>query len=124
MPLSSPILPDTPISMDHTSDNVFKVDSISLIRLDMTPNSAFTTSVPDDHARKVFLAHTQRVETPLMPIEGPDSMGGVAITDGATLTTFLSLASEITTTSLFNCCALLDSRVSNHSSTKNLSVKS
>ena len=63
-PLSNPT-PDTPVPRDDTGDTVFEVDPVTHLRLDtdppcantqMTALSAFTCSVPDDHAPEVRLA--------------------------------------------------------------------
>ena len=64
--------PETPVPRDVTGDTVFEVDTITHLRLDTTPLpataqtaalSAFTDSVPDDHAPEVLLAHKQRRRT-------------------------------------------------------------
>ena len=70
--------------------------------------SAFTDLVPDDHAPKVRLAQEQRIDAPLLPGQGSDLIGGVVTMDDATFTTLLSLRSGVSTTSRFNCRALLD----------------
>ena len=67
--------PETPVPRDATGDTVFEVDPITHLRLDTTPLpanaqtavlSAFTDSVPDDHAPEVLLAHEQRDDAPLI----------------------------------------------------------
>ena len=63
-PLCSPA-PETPVPRDNTGDTVFEVDPVTHLRLDTDPPSAntqtatlsaFTDSVPDDHAPEVLLA--------------------------------------------------------------------
>ena len=115
-PLSNPT-PETPVPRDDTGDTVFEVDPVTHLRLDTDPPSAntqtatlsaFTNSVPDDHAPEVRLAQEQRIDAPLIPEQGPDLIGGVVTMDDATFTTLLSLHSGVSTTSRFNCRALLD----------------
>ena len=109
--------PETPVPRDDTGNTVFEVDSVTHLRLDTDPRSAntqtatlsaFTDSVPDDHAPEVLLAQEQRIDAPLIPQQGPDLISGVVTTDGPTFTTSLSLHSGVFTTSRFNCRALLD----------------
>ena len=61
--LYNPILPETSVSMHHTSDAVFEIDSVNHIHLDMAPNpayahtatlSAFTDLAPDDLPQGYF----------------------------------------------------------------------
>ena len=115
-PLSNPPS-DTPVPWDDTGDTVFEVDAVTRLRLDTGPPcantqitalSAFTYSVPDDHAPEVLLAQEPRIDTPLIPEQGPDLISGVATIDDATFTTLLSLHSRVSTTYRFNCRALLD----------------
>ena len=110
--------PETLVPRDVTGDTVFEVDTISDLRLDTTPLpanaqtaalSAFTDSVPDDHAPEVLLAHEQRDDAPLMPEQGPDLIGGIVTIDDATFTTLLTLHSGVSATSRFDCRAILDS---------------
>ena len=110
--------PETPVPRDVTGDTVFEVDPITHLRLDTTPVpanaqtaalSAFTDSVPDDHAPEVLLAHEQRDDAPLMPEQGPDLIGGIVTMDDATFTTLLTLHSGVSATSRFDCRAILDS---------------
>ena len=100
-PLCNPA-PETPVPRDDTGDTVFEVDPITHLCLDTTPLpanaqmavlSAFTDSVPDDHAPEVLLAHEQRDDAPLMPEQGPDLIGGIVTMDDATFTTLLTLHS-------------------------------
>ena len=95
---------------------VFEVDPVTHLRLDTDPPfantqtatlSAFTDSVPDAPP-EVLLAQDQRIDAPLIPEPGPDLIGGVVTMDDATFTTLLSLHSGVSTTSRFNCRALLD----------------
>ena len=115
-PLSHPT-PETPVPRDDTGDTVFEVDPVTPLRLDtdhpcvdtqMTALSAFTYSVPDDHAPEVFLAQGPRVDAPLIPEQGPGLISGVVTMNDATFITLLSLHSGVSTTSRFNCRALLD----------------
>ena len=115
-PLSNPS-PDTPVPRDDTGDTIFEEDPVTHLHLDTDPPcantqitalSAFTYSVPDDHAPEVLLAHAPRIDAPLLPEQGPDLMSGVVTMDDATFTTLLSLHSGVSTTSWFNCRALLD----------------
>ena len=115
-PLRNPA-PDTPVPRDDTGDTVFEVGPFTHLRLDTDPPStntqtttlsAFTDSVPDDHAPEVLLAQEQRINAPLITEQGPDLIGGVVTMDDATFTTLLSLHSGVSTTSRFNCRALLD----------------
>ena len=115
-PLSNPT-PETPVPRDDIGDTVFELDPITHLRLDtdppcansqMTALSAFTYSVPDDHAPEVLLAQEPRIDAPLIPEQGPDLISGVVTMDDATFTTLLSLHSGVSTTSRFNCRALLD----------------
>ena len=110
--------PETPVPRDVTGDTVFEVDPITHFRLDTTPLpanaqtaalSAFTDSVPDDHAPEVLLAHEQRDDAPLMPEQGPDPIGSIVTMDDATFTTLLTLHSGVSVTSRFDCRAILDS---------------
>ena len=109
--------PETPVPRDDTGDTVFEVDPITHLRLDTTPLpanaqtaalSAFTESVPDDHAPEVLLAQEQRADAPLLPEQGPDLLGGIVTMDDATFTTLLTLHSGVSATSRFDCRALLD----------------
>ena len=115
-PLCKPA-PETPVPRGDIGDTVFEVDPVTHLRLDTdTPSantqtatlSAFTDSVPDDHAPEVLLAQDQRIDAPLIPEQGPDMIGGLVTMDEATFTTLLSLNSGVSTTSRFNCRALLD----------------
>ena len=115
-PLRNPA-PGTLVPRDDTGDTVFEVDPVTHLSLDTDPPSAntqaatlsaFTDSVPDDHAPEVLLAQGQRIGAPLIPEEGPDLIGGVVTMDDATFTTLLSLHSVVSTTSRFNCRALFD----------------
>ena len=115
-PLHNPA-PETPVPRDDTVDTVFEVDPVTDLRLDTDPPSAntqsatlsaFTDSVPDDHAPEVLLAQEQRIDAPLIPEQGPDLISGVVTMDDVTFTTLLSLHSGVSTTSRFNCRALLD----------------
>ena len=115
-PLSNPT-PETPVPRDDTGDAVFEVDPVTHLRLDtdppcastqMTALSAFTYSVPDDHAPEILLAQEPRIDAPLIPEQGPDLISGVVTMDDASFTTLLSLHSGVSTTSRFNCRALLD----------------
>ena len=63
-PLCNPA-PETPVPRDNTGDTVVEVDPVTHLRLDTDPPSAntqtatlsaFTDSVPDDHAPEVRLA--------------------------------------------------------------------
>ena len=78
---------------DDTDDTVFEVDPITHVRLNRSPSntgthlaqlSAFTDSVPDDHAPEVLLAYAQRPTAPLLPEQGPDLVSGVVTMDDAT----------------------------------------
>ena len=115
-PLLNPA-PETPVPRDETGDTVFEVDPVTHLRLDTDPPpantqmaalSAFTCSVPDDHAPEVLLAQEQHIDAPLIPEQGPDLISDVVPMDDATFTTLLSLHSGVSTTSRFNCRALLD----------------
>ena len=115
-PLCNPA-PETPVPRDNTGDTVFEVDPIAHLRLDTTPLpanaqttalSAFTDSVPDDHAPEVVLAHDQRDDVPLMPEQGLDLIGGIVTMNDATFTTLLTLHSGVSATSRFDCRAILD----------------
>ena len=95
-PLSHPS-PETPVHWDVADDTVFEVDPITHLRLDTTPLpaiaqtavlSAFTESVPDDHAPEVLLAQEQRAVAQFLPEQGPDLIGGIVTLDDATFTTF------------------------------------
>ena len=110
--------PETPVPRDVTGDTVFEVDPITHLRLDTTPLpanaqtaalSAFTDSVPDDHAPEVLLAHEQRDDASLMPEQGPDLIGGIVTMDDATFTTLLTLHIGVSATSRFDCHVILDS---------------
>ena len=116
-PLCNPA-PETPVPRDITGDTVFEVDTITHLRLDTTSLpanaqtaalSAFTESVPDDHAPEVLLAQEQRADAPLMPEQGPDLIGCIVTRDDATFTTLLTLHSGVSAISRFDCRALLDS---------------
>ena len=109
--------PETPVPRDDTGDTVFEVDPITHFRLDPTPPpanaqtavlSAFTESVPDDHAPEVLLAQDHRTDAPPLPEQGPDLLGGIVTMDDARFTTLLTLHSGVSTTSRFDCRALLD----------------
>ena len=115
-PLFNPA-PESPVPRDDTGDTVFEVDPVTHLRLDTDPPSAntqtatlsaFTELVPDDHAPEVLLAQEERIDAPLIPEQGPDLISGVVTMDDATFTTLLSLHSGVSTTSRFNCRALLD----------------
>ena len=115
-PLSNPT-PETPVPRDDTGDTVFEVDPVTHLRLDtdipcantqLTTLSAFAYSVPDNHAPEVLLAQEPRIDAPLILEQGPDLISGVVTMDDATFTTLLSLHSGVSTTSRFNCRALLD----------------
>ena len=115
-PLCKPA-PEPPVPRDDIGDTVFEVDTVTHLRLDTdTPSantqtatlSVFTDSVPDDPAPEVLLAQDQRIDAPLIPEQGPDLIGGLVTMDEATFTTLLSLNSGVSTTSRFNCRALLD----------------
>ena len=109
--------PEAPVPRDATGDTVFEVDPITHLRLDTTQLpanaqtaalSAFTESVPDDHAPEVRLAQEQRADAPLLPEQGADMIGGIVTMDDATFTTLLTLHSGVSATSRFDCRALLD----------------
>ena len=109
--------PETPVPRDDIGDTVFEVDPVTHLRLDTdTPSantqtatpSAFTDSMPDDHAPEVLLAQDQRIDAPLIPEQGPDLIGGLVTMYEATFTTLLSFNSGVSTTSRFNYRALLD----------------
>ena len=115
-PLRNPA-PETPVPRDDTGATVFEVDPVTHLRLDTDPPSAntqiatlsaFTDSVPDDHAPEVPLVQEQRIGAPLILEQGPDLISGVVTMDDATFTPLLSLHSGVFTTFRFNCCALLD----------------
>ena len=115
-PLSNPT-PDTPVPRDNTGDAVFEVDPVTYLRLDTDPPcantqitalSAFTYWVPDDHAPEVLLAQEPRINARLIPEQGPCLISGIVTMDDAKFTTLLSLHSGVSTTSRFNCRALLD----------------
>ena len=109
--------PGTPVARDDTGNTVFDVDPVTHFRLDtdppcadtqMTALSAYTYSVPDDHAPEVLLAQGPRIDASLIPEQGPDLISGVVTMDDATFTTPLSLHNGVSTTSRFHCRALLD----------------
>ena len=110
--------PDTLASWDEDTNNtVFDIDPITHVRLDRSSFntashsaqlSAFTDSVPDDHAPEVLLAYAQRVTAPPIPEQGPDLVSAVVTKDDATFTTLHSLSSGAPATSSFNCLALID----------------
>ena len=109
---------ETPVPRDVTGDTVFEVDTITHLRRDTTPLpanaqtaalSAFTESVPDDHAPEVLLAQEQRADAPFMTEQGPDLIGGIVTMDDATFTTLLTLHSGVFATSRSDCRAILDS---------------
>ena len=54
------------------------------------------------------MAQEPQIDTPLIPEQGPDLISGVVTMDDATFTTLLSLHNGVSTTSRFNCRALLD----------------
>ena len=98
-PLCNPA-PETPVPRDDTGDTFFEVDPATHLRLDTDPPSAntqtatlsaFTDSVPDDHAPEVRLAQEQYIDAPLISEQGPDLIGGVVTMEDATFTTLLSL---------------------------------
>ena len=100
--------PETPVPRDDTGDTVFEVEPITHLRLDTDPHSAnthmvalsaFTYSVPDDHAPEVRLAQKPRIDAPLIPEQGSDLNGSVVTMDDATFITLLSLHSGVSTTS-------------------------
>ena len=76
----------------------------------MAALSAFTYSVPDDHAPEVLLAQEPRIDAPPIPEQGPALISGVVTIDDATFTILLSLHCGVSTTSRFTCRALLDTR--------------
>ena len=101
---------------DENDDTVFEVDPLTHVRLNRSPLnttthsaqlSAFTDSLPDDHAPEVLSAYAQRPTAFLLPEQGPGLVSGVVTMDDATFTTLLSLSSRASATSPFNCCALL-----------------
>ena len=109
--------PGTSVPRDDTGDTVFEVDPLTHLRLgtdhpcagsQTTALSAYTFPVPDDHTPEVLLAHGPRIDAPLIPEQGPELISGVVTMDDATFTTLLSLHSGVSTTSRFNCRALLD----------------
>ena len=109
--------PGTSVPRDDTGDTVFEVDPITHLRLDTdrpcagtqtTALSAYTFPVPDDHTPVVLLAHGPRIDAPLIPEQGSELISGIVTMDDATFTTLLSLHSRVSTTSRFNCRALLD----------------
>ena len=109
--------PGTPVPRDDTGDTVFEVDPVTHLRLDtdrpcagpqMTALSAYTCPVPDDHTPEVLLAHGSCIDAPIIPKQGPELISGVVTIDDATFTTLLSLHRGVSTTSRFNCRALLD----------------
>ena len=111
--------PGTPVPRDDAGGTIFEVDPVTHLRLDTDPPSAntqtatlsaFTDSVPDEHPQEVLLAQEQRIDAPLIPEQGPDLISGVVTMDDATFTTLLSLHNGVSTTSRFNCRALLDTR--------------
>ena len=115
-PLSHPAL-ETPVTRDDTGDTVFEVDPVTHLRLhtdlpsantQMVALSAFTYSVPDDHAPEVLLAQEPRINAPLIPEQGPDLISGVVTMDDATFTTLLSLHSGVSMTSRLTFRALLN----------------
>ena len=115
-PLRDPA-PETPIPRDDTGYTAFEVDPVTHLRLNTDPPSAntqtatlsaFTDSGPDNHAPEVLLAQEQRIDAPLIPEQGPDVIGGVVTMDDTTFTTLLALHSGVSTTSRFNCRALLN----------------
>ena len=119
-PLSNPT-PNTPVPRDDTGDTVFEVDPVTHLRLDTDPPcantqitalTAFIYSMPDDHAPEVLLVQEPRIDAPLIPEQSPDLISGVVTMDDATLTALLSLHSGVSTTSRFNCRALLDTGTS------------
>ena len=84
-PLCNPAS-ETPVPRDNTGDTVFEVDPATHLYLDTNPLpattqtatlSAFTNSIPDDHASEVRLAQEQRTDAPFIPEQGPDLIGGV-----------------------------------------------
>ena len=98
MLLCDPILPGSPVPMDRTSGTVLRVDPVTNICLDTAPKlvnahtatfSAFTDLVPNDYAPEIFLAHTPRVDVPLMLKQSPHLISGVVTISGATFTTSL-----------------------------------
>ena len=69
-PLRNPA-PETPVPQDDAGDTAFEVDLVTRLRHDTDPPlantqtatlSAFTDSVPDDHALEVLLAQEQRID--------------------------------------------------------------
>ena len=102
-PLSNPT-PETPVPRDDIGDTVFEVDPVTHLRLETDPPyantqltalSAFTYSVPDDHAPEVRLAQEPRIDAPVISEQGPDLISGVVTMDDATFTTLLSSCSTI-----------------------------
>ena len=115
-PLRNPA-PETSVPRDDTGDTIFEVDPVTHLRLYTNPPSAntqtatlstFTDSVPDDHTPEVLSSQEQRIDVPLIPEQGPDLIGSVVTMDDTTFTTLLSLHSGVSSTSRFNCRALLD----------------
>ena len=109
--------PITP--MDHSSDTIFEVDPVTLIRLDTTPIystrhthnaniSAFPNLMPDRFALEILLAYTHHAVEPLKPKQGPGLTSGIVTIDYVIFTTLLSLKSGISATSRFRCRVLLD----------------
>ena len=107
--------PTTPV--DHSSDTIFEVDPVTLIRLDTGPStrhthsaisSAFPDSMPDVFALEILMAHTRHADEPLKPKQGASLAGGIVTMDDVTFTTLLSLKSGISATSRVHCRVLLD----------------
>ena len=72
--------------MDPTSDTVFEVDPVTHIPIDTAHDpanahkamlSTFIIYVPDDYAPEIFLAHTNHVDSSLMPEQGPNLISDV-----------------------------------------------
>ena len=109
--------PGTQVPRDDTGDTVFEIDPVIHLNLDtdrpcagpqMIALSVYTYPVPDDHTPEVRLAHGPCIDGPITPEQRPEFISGVVTMDDATFTTLLSLHSGVSTTSRFNCRALLD----------------
>ena len=66
--------------MDRPSDSFFEIDLVTRIHLNTVPStrhthkavlSAYTDSVSDDYAPEVLLAHTNRIDEPLISNKVP-----------------------------------------------------
>lgn len=74
----------------------------------ITQISAFTDSVPDDHAPEVLLAHDQRVNAHFVPEQGPKLTNGTFTLNDETFMTLLSLSRRISVSCRLNCRAVID----------------